>query len=455
VSGLLGRAKRFHFVGIGGIGMSGLAELLVNLGYEVSGSDMHRTDITARLESIGARIFEGHEAKNAANAEVLVYSSAVKPSNPEVSASRERGIAVLPRAQLLAELMELRHGIAVAGAHGKTTTTSMIAIVLDVAGLDPTAVIGGRVSVFGGNARLGHGKYLVAEADESDRSFLRLRPQLAVMTNIDREHMDAYRDFADLQNAFVDFANRVPPTGAVVMCLDDPRLKALRPSMRARTIAYGFSPDADVSASDVRLEGFGSTSNVKGLGELRLAVPGRYNVLNALGAVAVGRELGLDWNTIAHALGSFHGVERRFQKRGEVNGVLVVEDYGHHPTEIAAVIAAARPVTKGRLIVAFQPHRFTRTQSLMNDFGPGFAGADEVVLTDIYPAGEDPIPGVNVESLAAAVRSAFGGEVHVVELLADVPRALGRIARSGDLILLFGAGSIGAIWPAVLDEIRN
>jgi UDP-N-acetylmuramate--alanine ligase len=452
---LLGRAKRFHFVGIGGIGMSGLAELLMNLGYEVSGSDMHRTDITARLESIGARIFEGHEAKNAANADVLVYSSAVKPSNSEVTAARDRGIAVLPRAQLLAELMELGHGIAVAGAHGKTTTTSMIAIVLDVAGLDPTAVIGGRVSVFGSNARLGHGKYLVAEADESDRSFLRLRPQIAVITNLDREHMDAYRDFADLQNAFVEFANSVPSTGAVVMCLDDPRLKALRPSMRARTIAYGFSPDADVSASDVRLEGFGSTSNVKGLGELRLAVPGRYNALNALGAVAVARELGLDWNTIARALGSFHGVERRFQKRGEANGVSVVEDYGHHPTEIAAVIAAARPVTKGRLIVAFQPHRFTRTQSLMNDFGPGFAGADEVVLTDIYPAGEDPIPGVNVESLAAAVRSAFGGEVHVVELLADVPRALGRIARSGDLILLFGAGSIGAIWPAVLDEIRN
>jgi UDP-N-acetylmuramate--alanine ligase len=455
VSGLLGRATRFHFVGIGGIGMSGLAELLVNLGYEVSGSDMHLTDTTARLESIGARIFEGHEAKNAANAEVLVYSSAVKPSNPEMSAARERGIAMLPRAELLAELMELRHGIAVAGAHGKTTTTSMIAIVLDVAGLDPTAVIGGRVSVFGSNARLGRGRYLVAEADESDRSFLHLRPQLAVMTNIDREHMDAYRDFADLQNAFVDFANRVPSTGAVVICVDDPRLKALRHSIRARTIAYGFSPDADVSASDVRLEGFGSTSNVKGLGELRLAVPGRHNALNALAAVAVGRELGLDWNTIARALGSFHGVERRFQKRGEANGILVVEDYGHHPTEIAAVIAAARPVTKGRLIAAFQPHRFSRTQSLMNDFGPGFAGADEVVLTDIYPAGEDPIPGVNVESLAAAVRGAFGGEVHVVKPLADVPRALGRIARSGDLILLFGAGSIGEIWPAVLDEIEN
>ena len=435
--------------------MSGLAELLVNLGYEVSGSDMHRTDTTNRLESLGARIFEGHEATHVANADVLIYSSAVKPSNAEVAAARERGIPALPRAELLAELMSSRHGIAVAGAHGKTTTTSMIAVVLEVAGLDPTAVIGGRVSVFGGNARLGRSKYLVAEADESDRSFLRLQPQLAVITNIDREHLEAYRDFADLQNAFVEFANRVPSTGAVVICIDDPYLKALRTSIKARTVTYGFGSDADLMASDVRLEGFGSVSTVNGLGELRLAVPGRHNILNALAAIAVGRELGVDWSAIARGLHSFQGAERRFHKRGDVNGISVVEDYGHHPTEIAAVIAAARPMTAGRLIVAFQPHRFSRTQSLMKEFGTAFEGADAVVLTDIYSAGEDPIPGVTVDSLAATVRASFRGELQTVKSVADVPHALGRMARRGDLILLAGAGSIGSIWPAVLHELER
>ena len=282
-------ARRFHFVGIGGIGMSGIAELLVNLGYEVSGSDMQLTEITNRLESLGARIAEGHDGAHLGNAEVLVYSSAVKPSNPEMAAARERGLPVVPRAELLAELMQLREGIAVAGAHGKTTTTSMVAIVLDAAGLDPTAVIGGRLSAFGSSARLGRGKYLVAEADESDRSFLRLRPRLAVITNIDHEHMEAYRDFADLQDAFVKFANGVSPSGVVVICIDDPSLREMRPAIKTRTVTYGFAADADLSASDVRLEGFGSVSTIRGLGELRLSVPGRHIVLYALAAVAVGR----------------------------------------------------------------------------------------------------------------------------------------------------------------------
>jgi UDP-N-acetylmuramate--alanine ligase len=455
VSGLLGRARRFHFVGIGGIGMSGLAELLVNLGYEVSGSDMYRTGTTNRLESLGARIFEGHSATNVTNVEVLIYSSAVKASNPEMMAARERGLLILPRAELLAELMELRHGIAVAGAHGKTTTSSMIAVVLEVGGLDPTAVIGGRVSAFGSGARLGRGKYLVAEADESDRSFLRLQPQLAVITNIDREHMEAYRDFSDLQNAFLVFANRVPLAGAVVICADDPHLMALKPSMRARTITYGFAPDADISASGIRSEGFGSVSSVKGFGELRLSVPGRHNVLNAMAAIAVGRELGIDWATMARGLDSFHGVERRFQKRGETRGVWVIEDYGHHPTEIAAVIAAARPMTRGRLLIAFQPHRFTRTQLLMSEFGPAFEGADAVLLTDIYGASGEPLPGVDADALAAAVRKTFRGDVRIVKAVADVPGALARIARHGDVIVLLGAGSIGSIWPAVLDELER
>lgn len=370
-------------------------------------------------------------------------------------AARERGIPVMRRAELLAELMQLRVGIAVAGAHGKTTTTSMVAVVLEVAGLDPTAIIGGRVSVFGSSARLGRGKYLVAEADESDRSFLRLRPHLAVITNIDREHMEAYRDFTDLQDAFVEFANRVPSSGAVVICIDDPHLKALRPSIKARTVTYGFAAGADISASHVRLEGFGSVSAVKGLGELRLSVPGRHNVLNALAAVAVGRELGIGWNDIARGLHSFQGAERRFQLRGDVNGISVVEDYGHHPTEIAAVVAAAKPIAKGRLIVAFQPHRFSRTQMLMNEFGPAFVGADALVLTDIYSAGEDPTPGVDTSALAAAVRTTYRGDLHLVNGVNEVPGVLARIARNGDLILLLGAGSIGSIWRKVLDEIER
>jgi len=293
VTGVLAHGRRFHFVGIGGIGMSSLAELLLNLGYDVSGSDMHSSDIINRLASLGARISQGHAAEHVGDAEVIVYSSAVKETNAELMAARERGLLVLPRAELLAELMGLRRGIAVAGAHGKTTTTSMIAVVLEQAGLDPTAVIGGRVSAFGSNSRLGAGEYLIAEADESDRSFLRLRPHIAVITNIDREHMEAYRDFDDLKNAFVEFANRVPPAGAVVLCLDDPHLRELRASIRSRIVTYGFSADADVNATEVRLLGFQSACDVRGNGQLLIGVPGRHNVLNALAVVAVGRELGV------------------------------------------------------------------------------------------------------------------------------------------------------------------
>jgi UDP-N-acetylmuramate--alanine ligase len=424
---------------------------------------MHRTDITDRLESLGARFVEGHDASSLGHAEVVVYSSAVKPANAEMVAARERNLEIVGRADLLAELMQLRQGIAVAGAHGKTTTTSMIALVLDAAGLDPTAVIGGRLSAFGSNARLGQGKYLVAEADESDRSFLRLSPRFVVITNIDREHLEAYRDFDDLRASFVQFANSVPGNGGVViLCADDPHLKELSPQIERPTVTYGLDGPADVTAIDVRMKGFSSTSRVQArkaggqvvdLGELELAVPGKHNVLNALAAVALGRELGIGWSHIAQALAGFHGAERRFQVHGEAGGVTVVEDYGHHPTEIAAVMAAARPVTRGRIIVAFQPHRFSRTQDLMADFGRAFAGADLIVLTDIYPAGEDPIPGVDLESLARKVAGDFHGELQSVKSLADVPRALARAARPGDLIVLLGAGSIGSIWQNVLDEL--
>jgi UDP-N-acetylmuramate--alanine ligase len=461
---VLEHAKRIHFIGVGGIGMSGLAELLLNLGYQVSGSDMQRTDITDRLESLGARISNGHDARNVSDAEVVVYSSAVRASNPEMVAAHERGLTILPRAELLAELMRLRQGIAVAGAHGKTTTSSMIALVLDVAGLDPTAVIGGRISSFGSGAKLGRGNYLVAEADESDRSFLKLSPRFAVITNIDREHLEAYRDFDDLKGAFVQFANAVPANGAVILCADDPHLKEIRSDVRRHVVTYGFDDAADVTALDLQLKGFGSLCTVRArkpggraveLGQLELAIPGRHNVLNALAAIAMSRELGIGWGDIARALGAFQGAERRFQRRGESGGVVVVEDYGHHPTEITAVVSAARPLAAGRLIVAFQPHRFTRTRFLLTEFGRTFAGADVLVLTDIYAAGEDPIEGVTLNVLADAVRSGFDGDLRVVPALSEVPRELASMAHSGDLIVLLGAGSIGSIAGQVLSALGS
>jgi UDP-N-acetylmuramate--alanine ligase len=456
---VLGPARRVHFIGVGGIGMSGIAELLVNLGYKVSGSDMERTDITDRLESLGARITQGHDARNVSDAEVVVYSSAVRATNPEMEEARARGLAVVPRAEILAELMQLRQGIAVAGAHGKTTTTSMIALVLDVAGLDPTVVIGGRVSSFGSNAKLGRGKYLVAEADESDRSFLKLSPRFAVITNIDREHLEAYQGFDELKAAFVQFANGVPANGAVIMCTDDVHLRAMRGDIKRHVITYGFDEAADVTALGLQMKGFGSVCVVRArkpggrtveLGQMELAIPGRHNVLNALAAVAMSRELGIGWSDIARALGGFLGAERRFQRRGEAGGVEVVEDYGHHPTEIAAVVAAAKPIAAGRLILAFQPHRFTRTQFLLSEFGRAFEGADALVLTDIYAAGEDPIAGVTLDALADRVRGGFTGELRIVRALADVPRELAAMARPGDLIVLLGAGSIGSIAGPVL-----
>ena len=464
MSRVLGQAKRIHFIGVGGIGMSGIAELLMNLGYEVSGSDMERTDITDRLESLGARITHGHDARNVRDAEVVVYSSAVRSTNLEMAAARARGLAVVSRADVLADLMQLRQGIAVAGAHGKTTTTSMIALVLDVAGLDPTVVIGGRVSSFGSNAKLGRGKYLVAEADESDRSFLKLSPRFAVITNIDREHLEAYRDFDDLKAAFVTFANGIPASGAAIICLDDVHLAAIRGDIKRHVVTYGFGEGADVTALDVQMQGFGSVCTVRArrpggriveLGQLQLAIPGRHNVLNALAAVAMSRELGIAWSDISRALGGFQGAERRFQRRGEAGGIVVVEDYGHHPTEIAAVVAAARPIATGRLILAFQPHRFTRTQFLLSEFGRAFEGADVLMLTDIYAAGEDPIPGVTLAALADTVRGGFRGNLRIVPALDDVSRELSVLAKPGDLIVLLGAGSIGSIANAVLSALGS
>ncbi|HET9830465.1 MAG TPA: UDP-N-acetylmuramate--L-alanine ligase [Vicinamibacterales bacterium] len=451
---MLGRTRRVHFVGIGGIGMSGIAELLANLGYAVSGSDEKLSPVTARLATLGIRILQGHEEANVGEADVVVVSSAVRPTNPEVREAARRQIPVIPRAEMLAELMRLRFSVAVAGSHGKTTTTSMIALVLERAGLDPTAVIGGRLSAFGSNARLGRGELMVAEADESDRSFLKLFPTIAVMTNIDHEHLENYGGFDDLQQAFVDFANKVPFYGAVIACVDDPNLASILPRVTRRVTTYGLDHDADVSASAVELAPFSAKATVKGLGDLSLNVPGRHNLQNALAAVAVGIELGLSFDRIARGLEEFRGAERRFEIKGEPNGILVVDDYGHHPTEIAAVIAAARTLRR-RIVVAFQPHRYTRTAALMADFGPSLAGADDVVLTDIYSAGEDAIPGVTIDALADHVRRSVGAPVRIARDLGDVVETVVGIARPGDVVLTLGAGSIGSVASKIVDALEQ
>ncbi len=489
---MLGKTRHVHFVGVGGIGMSGIAELLANLGYVVSGSDEKRSSVTDRLATMGIRIALGHDAANVGDAEVVVISSAVRPTNPEVVEAGRRHVPVIPRAEMLAELMRLRFAVAVAGAHGKTTTTSMIALALERAGLDPTAVIGGRLSAFGSNARLGRGELMVAEADESDRSFLKLFPSIAVITNIDHEHLENYGSFDDLQQAFVDFANKVPFYGAVVACLDDGNLASVLPRMTRRVVTYGLdSAEADLTATDVAMGPLSVRATVhrraRGssvrpfegapieatqgdvhaqasqggerrkarveLGTLTLAVPGRHNLLNALAAVAVGLELGLSFDRIAAGLKDFRGAERRFDIRGEPNGILVVDDYGHHPTEIAAVIAAARTFGR-RIVVAFQPHRYSRTAALLDAFGPALGGADHVVLTDIYAAGEDPIPGVTLETLADAVRRSAAVPLDVIARLDDVVPAVVRVAKRGDIVITLGAGSIGSVPDRLVEALQ-
>ena len=496
---MLGKTRRIHFVGIGGIGMSGIAELLANLGFDVSGSDARRSDTTDRLKTtFGVKVYEGHQPAHVGDAEVVVFSSAVRASNPEIVEASRRGIPVIPRAEMLAELMRLRFSIAVAGSHGKTTTTSMIAVVLERAGVDPTAVIGGRLSAFGSNARLGRSEYLVAEADESDRSFLMLWPTIAVLTNIDHEHMESYGSFADLQQAFVEFANKVPFYGSVVACADEPDLAAVLPRVNRRVVTYGLNdgPASDaaprasdfargatsdrssdkavgpemvgpakagpyVRGVDVELGAFGGRCVVyrgdgwdrERLGALQLSIPGRHNLQNALAAVAVADRLGIDFSQVASALADFRGAERRFERRGEAGGVLVVDDYGHHPTEIAAVLAAARATLGRRLVVAFQPHRYTRTQRLMGAFGPALREADEIVLTDIYAASEDAIPGVTIEALAEAVRSGSGRPVRVAKSLDDVIPAILEIARPGDAVITLGAGSIGSLPSRLIEAL--
>jgi UDP-N-acetylmuramate--alanine ligase len=438
--------------------MSGIAELLANLEYIVTGSDEKRSSVTERLVSLGVKVDIGHAAQHVGGADVVVTSSAVRATNPEVVEAQRRGIPVIPRAEMLAELMRLRYAIAVAGAHGKTTTTSMIALALERAGLDPTAVIGGRLSAFGSNARLGRGELMVAEADESDRSFLKLFPTVAVITNIDYEHLENYGGFDDLRQAFVDFANKVPFYGNVVCCADDAPLAGVLGRMRRRVTTYGLSPLADVTASDVELGPMSVRATVKRrakraddptetlttLGTLELNVPGHHNLLNALAAVTVGLEIGVPFERLAPGLREFRGAERRFEVRGEPRGILVVDDYGHHPTEMAAVMAAAAALGR-RIVVAFQPHRYSRTRALFDAFGPSLRGASHVVLTDIYAAGEDPAEGVTLDSLAARMRSQLDVPLVVVPQVSDVAAALAQVARPGDVVITLGAGSIASV----------
>jgi UDP-N-acetylmuramate--alanine ligase len=464
---VLGKTRHVHFVGIGGIGMSGIAELLKNLGYAVSGSDEKRSVVTDRLASLGITVSIGHQSANVGDSDVVVVSSAVRTSNPEVAEAMRRQVPVIPRAEMLAELMRLRFSIAVAGAHGKTTTTSMIALVLERAGLDPTAVIGGRLSAFGSNARLGRGELMVAEADESDRSFLKLFPTIAVMTNIDYEHLENYGGFDDLKQAFVDFANKVPFYGSVVLCLDDPHLSSVMPKLARRVVTYGLeAADADVTATDIHLAPLSVTATVKRrarraddgsktlatLGDLTLNVPGRHNLQNALAAIAVGTELGLSFDRVAAGLRDFQGAERRFEVRGEPKGILIVDDYGHHPTEIAAVLAAARTLSR-RTIVVFQPHRYTRTANLMDAFGPALADADHIVLTDIYSAGEEPIPGVTLDALAASIRKQISVPLDVAPTLDDAIAAVKRTALGGDIVITLGAGSVGTLPDRLIEAL--
>jgi UDP-N-acetylmuramate--alanine ligase len=460
--------QRIHFVGIGGIGMSGIAEVLLNLGYKISGSDLRESAVLERLAALGALTFAGHAAANVAGADVVVTSSAIPAGNPEVAEARRLHIPVIQRAEMLAELMRLKYGIAIAGMHGKTTTTSMVASVLAAGGLDPTVVVGGRVDAMGSNARVGKSQYLVAEADESDRSFLKLSPILSVVTNIDREHMDCYRDMRDVRRTFLEFMERVPFYGMVVGCNDDEPLRRLLPRVHRRVTTYGASQGSDflirMNSQQVELTPTGEHSPVvrfavsykgKDLGQFTLHVPGTHNVLNATAAIAVGIAVDVSTEQIRSALESFRGVDRRFQLKGKAGDISVVDDYGHHPTEIRATLAAARQCGFRRVHVIFQPHRFTRTRDLMDDFATAFADADTLSVLDIYAASEKPIDGITAEALAERISQAGKDEVVYVPSFADAGERVATLAKPGDMILTLGAGSVSQLGPMILEKIER
>jgi UDP-N-acetylmuramate--alanine ligase len=450
--------QQIHFVGIGGAGMSGIAEVLLNMGYRVTGSDLRRAETVERLERLGAKVFAGHDPAHIEGAHVVVYSSAVAKDNPEVQAARGRQIPVIPRAEMLAELMRLKYGVAVAGTHGKTTTTSMLAALLGAGGFDPTVVVGGRIQGLGSNARLGQGEFLVAEADESDGSFLRLTPTIAVVTTVDGEHLDYYPDLEAIRETFLAFINKVPFYGAAVLCLDQPNIQLLIPRVAKRLVTYGLETSADLTARRVALSGMASRFEVvyrgQALGECGLQVPGHHNVLNALAAIAVGLDLEIPFHVIQTALAKFSGVQRRFQIKGETDGVLVVDDYGHHPAEIRATLAAAKAGFDRRVITVFQPHRYTRTFHLRQEFLTSFYQTDVLLVMDIYPAGEAPIEGVHARDLAEGI--AAHGHREVVYLDNDRQRILDFLCdtvRPGDLVLTLGAGDVGSLSDQLLTRL--
>ncbi|GKS57164.1 UDP-N-acetylmuramate--L-alanine ligase [Nitrospira sp.] len=456
------KTQHIHLVGIGGSGMSGIAEVLLTLGYKVTGSDLAASDTTRRLEELGGKIFIGHRESNVGPAQVVVISSAVSPDNPEVLAAKAKPIPVIPRAEMLAELMRLKYGVAIAGAHGKTTTTSMVASVLAEGGLDPTMVIGGKVNALGSHARLGRGELLVAEADESDGSFLRLSPTIVAVTNIDREHLDHYGSMEQVEASFLEFINRIPFYGLAVLCSDNERLRTLVGRVVKRYYTYGLqeipgTAEPDYRATDIALKEWGSEFRAffrgRALGPFRLAIPGIHNVSNALAAIAIGLELDVPVDLIRRGLAAFSGVERRFHLRGEKQGIMVVDDYGHHPTEIKATIAAAKQGWSRRLVVLFQPHRYTRTRDLMDDFAQAFSQADVLFVTDIYPASERPIPGVDGEALADRIRRAGHPNVMWVAQKQDLPDQVTPMLQAGDFVLTLGAGDIWKAGLGILDRL--
>ncbi len=451
------RVHRVHLVGIGGVGMSGLAEILQATGYAVSGSDLHEGEAVRRLRALGVEVSIGHAEANLGAADVVVYSAAISTTNPELRAAEAANVPVIARAEMLAELMRLKFGIAIAGSHGKTTTTSLVGAVLQAGDLDPTIVVGGRVHSLGSNSRHGAGDVFVAEADESDGSFLKLLPSVVVVTNIDREHLDHYGDLARLRGAFADFANRVPFYGAAILCLDDPGVRALLPDVARRVTSYGLSPQADLAGESVEVVGwetrFRARASGTPLGEFRLRLPGLHNARNALAAIAVGLELDVPAATIREALADFAGVARRFELRGQAGGVQVIDDYAHHPSEIRATLDAARRALGGRLIVAFQPHRYTRTRDLFDEFASAFHEADSVLITAVYAAGEEKIPGVDAEALAEAARRRGHRSVRFVREREDVVPTLLDQLQPGDAVLFMAAGDLGQLAEPLLTRL--
>ncbi|RTZ90122.1 MAG: UDP-N-acetylmuramate--L-alanine ligase [Deltaproteobacteria bacterium] len=453
------RFYKIHFVGIGGIGMSGIAELLHNQGYEVSGSDLKESDTTRRLAEMGCKIVYGHHPDHIKDAHVVVMSSAVQPDNPEIIAARNRQIPVIPRAEMLAELMRMKQGVAVAGSHGKTTTTSLVATVLNQAGLDPTIVIGGKLNSIGSNAKLGEGEYIVAEADESDGSFLKLNPILAIITNIDPEHMEYFKTMDNLREAFITFANKVPFYGAAIVCLDHPEIQRILPQIQKRVVTYGVTAQANFQAVNIRQEEFETIFDLviqqSPSGEIRVRMPGEHNALNALAAIATAWELGIDLETVKKALRAFEGIQRRFQLRHRIDDILIIDDYGHHPREIEATLRAAKGGWQRRVIAIFQPHRYTRVRDLADEFERCFYQADKLIVTDIYPAGEKPIEGVHARNLYEGILNHGHRDVTYIPDKSDIAPTLASIVQPGDMVITLGAGDVWKVGDELAEHLEE